>query len=274
MELTTEQIAQWENLGLSNDFIFGKVMQDPALCKEMLERILDIEIDHLEYLEPQKSMQESLETKGIRLDIYVRDDKNTIYNCEVQTTDTKELPKRSRYYQSMLDTQELEKGKFYSELPQSFIIFICTFDAFKLGRHKYTFEYRCVEDTDLPMGDEATKLFLNTEGIADDVSEPLKAFLNYMGGRETTEDGYVAKLKEALTIAKQNQKWRNEYMTLRMRDEENVRKGVAIGEQTRTQEIARDMLLDHEPIQKIMKYTKLSEEEILELAKQEKMAAV
>lgn len=32
--------TDWEEIGLSNDFIFGKVMSDPELCKELLERIL------------------------------------------------------------------------------------------------------------------------------------------------------------------------------------------------------------------------------------------
>ena len=41
--------TDWEEIGLSNDFIFGKVMSDPELCKELLERILPgIEIDHIE----------------------------------------------------------------------------------------------------------------------------------------------------------------------------------------------------------------------------------
>ena len=35
-----------------NDFLFGKVMQEPELCKELLHRILpDLEIDHIEYPE-------------------------------------------------------------------------------------------------------------------------------------------------------------------------------------------------------------------------------
>ena len=36
----------WEDLGTANDFLFGKVMQEPELCKELLHRILpDLGID-------------------------------------------------------------------------------------------------------------------------------------------------------------------------------------------------------------------------------------
>lgn len=39
---------QWEELGISNDFLFMKVMQNPELCKELLHQILlNLEIDHI-----------------------------------------------------------------------------------------------------------------------------------------------------------------------------------------------------------------------------------
>ena len=34
-----EDFMVWEELSISNDFLFGKVMQDPELCKELLTRI-------------------------------------------------------------------------------------------------------------------------------------------------------------------------------------------------------------------------------------------
>ena len=58
--MTEETInaAIWEKLEISNDFIFGKVMQDPELCRKLLQRILpDLTIDHVEYPEAQKIYQ-------------------------------------------------------------------------------------------------------------------------------------------------------------------------------------------------------------------------
>ena len=109
---------QWEGLGISNDFLFMKVMQNPELCRELLHRILpDLEIDHIEYPELQKEIKEDMEAKSIRLDVYVKGSKDIIYNIEMQAADTKELPKRSRYYQAMIDLQLLDKGdKSYNEL--------------------------------------------------------------------------------------------------------------------------------------------------------------
>ena len=36
--------------------------------------------------------------KSVRLDIYVEDGKETVYNIEMQTTENKNLSKRTRYY--------------------------------------------------------------------------------------------------------------------------------------------------------------------------------
>lgn len=40
IENTKIMQTNWEDLGISNDFLFGKVMQNPELCKELLQRIL------------------------------------------------------------------------------------------------------------------------------------------------------------------------------------------------------------------------------------------
>ena len=48
-DMETKQTT-WEELSISNDFLFGKVMQNPELCKELLQRILpDLNIERIEY---------------------------------------------------------------------------------------------------------------------------------------------------------------------------------------------------------------------------------
>lgn len=217
--------ATWEELGISNDFLFGKIMQDAELCQELLQRILpDLEIDHIEYPELQKAIKPDADAKSIRLDVYIRDDKGTIYDIEMQVTDTKELPKRTRYYQSLIDLQLIAKGQHYKLLNPSYIIFICPFDVFRQGRHIYTFENLCKEDNTIALGDGAVKIFLNADSKMNDVSKELAAFLDYVAGRKT-DDSFVKKLDDGVRRAKKNREWRHEYMTLLMRDQENVEKG-------------------------------------------------
>ena len=81
MESMEDRQTSWEKSGISNDFLFGKVMQNPELCKELLQRILpDLKIDHIEYPELQKSIEQDRDAHGIRLDVYVKDDKETVKN--------------------------------------------------------------------------------------------------------------------------------------------------------------------------------------------------
>ena len=50
----------WETIGISNDFLFGKLMREhPGLCQKLLQRILpELPIGRIEILEAQKSIRE------------------------------------------------------------------------------------------------------------------------------------------------------------------------------------------------------------------------
>ena len=229
MEKHMTNATAWEELQISNDFIFGKVMQDPKLCKELLQRILPgLKIDHIEYPETQKAIRPDIDAKSVRLDVYVEDGKGTVYDIEMQVGMSKELPKRTRYYQSLLDMQMIDKGEPYKKLKPSYIIFICPFDQFGMGRHIYTFENICKEDKSVLLNDGTTKIFLNAKGTMDDVSPELKAFLDYVAGKKPA-DPFVDELEEAVKNARKNREWRHEYMTLLMRDQENIEMGMEIG---------------------------------------------
>ena len=220
---------KWEELSISNDFLFGKVMQDPELCKELLRRILPgLNIDRVEYPELQKTIKEDFDAKGVRLDVYVNDGKGTVYDIEMQAVTSEYLPRRTRYYQSMIDLQLVDKGQDYDTLNNSYIIFICLSDLFGKDRYEYTFENICKEDLDIMLGDGAKKIFLNAAGKNGAISEELKAFLDYVAGKPS-EDMFVKKLTEAVEKAKKNREWRHEYMTLLMRDRENQKIGKIFG---------------------------------------------
>lgn len=74
-------------------------MQNPKLCRELLRRILpELKIDRIEYPELQKSIKQDIDARSVRLDVYVKDNKNIVYDIEMQVSDTQELPERSRYY--------------------------------------------------------------------------------------------------------------------------------------------------------------------------------
>ena len=80
-----EVTKDFSHITLQNDYMFFSVMLDEELCKELLERILDIKIRKLVYISGQNTMKDSYDGKGIRLDIYAEDSNNTVYNVEMQT---------------------------------------------------------------------------------------------------------------------------------------------------------------------------------------------
>ena len=252
-----------QELNLSDDFLFSKVFSDAEVCRQVLEKILKVKIKKIKFVESQKSIDLVMESKAIRLDIYVQDEKETIYNVEMQRGKYKNLAKRSRYYQGSVDLDFIQKGSDYLELCKSFIIFICTFDPFGKGRHIYSFENCCMEDQSLKLNDETTKIFLNTRGVMDDVDEEMKELLSYV---ENSTDTYVAKTKSQLVHhlhdrvnqIKQDKRLEVEYMTLYeiFKEEfeegkrEGKREGKIEGKIEEKVEIAKNLLdvLDDETI--------------------------
>ena len=255
---------KFEELELRDDFMFGVVMRDPKYCKPFLETILRIKISHIEYPKFQKTIDLSADAKSVRLDVYVEDGKNTVYDIEMQTTKEDNLPKRMRYYQGMIDLNILEQGEGYRKLKRSFVIFICTFDLFGEGRHVYTFENRCIQDPDLVLGDEATKIILNTKGTMDDVSPEMKRLLNYIDG-EAPADDFTKDLEEAVKSVRDNEKWRLDYMTLQMRYQEKYEQGLERGlEQGLEQGLEKGLEKGISGAVQILKKNKYDDEQIVE----------
>ena len=123
----------WEQLTIRNNFLFLKVMRNERICKKMIEKILNIKVEKISYPEEEKEINIRLDSKSIRLDVYVKDDKGTVFNIEMQTSENKDnLQKRTRYYQGLIDMDMLEKGELYDSLKPTYIIFICTFGECKM----------------------------------------------------------------------------------------------------------------------------------------------
>ena len=242
---------QWKNIGISNDFVFCKVMQDKELLSELIRRILpDLKFTDLK-IDGQKTIEIGPDIHGVRFDVFATMEDGRIVDIELQVLNTGNLPKRIRYYGSMADMQMLEKGVVYDELVESYVVMICLFDLYGEGRHMYTFTNRCKENPELEMGDGTTRIVLNATGTKDDISPKLKAFLNYVAGN-VVEDEYVKKLDEAVQRARQNKKWRREYMFINMRDLEQQ----AMGAKRRDREKIAEMLQDGRTPEEIAAFCK------------------
>ena len=218
-EVKLKNIKPFDDLTITDDFMFGAVMSEPKYLKPLLEYILGVKISQITYPEKQKTIDVNYGYKGVRLDVYCEDDDNTVYSIEIQTTDQKNLPKRIRYYRDMIDINILDKGENYKALKKSFVIFICIFDYFEKGRYMYTFKNQCQEDNSLYLNDETTAIVLNTKGTVGDINDELKGVLRYMAGQAPAGD-YAQALDNAVKAVKINEKWRRDYMTMAMKIQE------------------------------------------------------
>lgn len=210
----------YDELQFRDDFLFCKILESrPDLTKELLELILGIGIKEVK-VQKQLPIEIINKARGIRLDVYAEDDNNTVYDIEMQTTSRKDLPKRSRYYQGMIDLQLIKRNDKFSKLKKSYVIFICMNDPFKADRSIYTFENICIEDTSIKLGDESTKVFLNASSKSNEISADLKDFFTLLktGGGSTH---LTQEIECEVAKARAHEKWRTEYMTLYMRDLEN-----------------------------------------------------
>ncbi len=115
------------DLTIKDNFLFGVVMMDEKNCRDLLEMILGFPIERVE-ISKEKSIVYHPEYKGVRLNIYAKDEKHTCYNVEMQAASKPSLGKRSRYCHSQIDMELLLSGKDYTELPTTYVIFVeqCT----------------------------------------------------------------------------------------------------------------------------------------------------
>ena len=79
-------MKRYDQLEITDSFMFAKVMSDKEICKATLEQILNIKIRDIKYLDYEETIQVAPGAKGVRLDIYVEDDKNTVltWKCKPQ----------------------------------------------------------------------------------------------------------------------------------------------------------------------------------------------
>lgn len=154
------------------------------------------------------------------------------------------------------------------DLKRSFVIFVCTFDLFGEGRHIYTFENRCLQNPALGLGDDTTKIILNTKGTIDDVPPEMKRLLDFIDGKEP-EDDFTRDLDEAVQSVRKNEKWRLDSMTLQMNYQEKYERGDDEGDRKRAPSVARRMVEGgYLSLAKIALYSGLTLEQVLELEKE------
>jgi predicted transposase/invertase (TIGR01784 family) len=224
------------------------------------------------------------------------------FDVEMQTTHKTNLPKRARYYQSIMTVDSLQKGSDYNQLNDSFVIFLCLHDPFGENLPIYSFKNVCAEKSDLELRDGTKIIFFNAEKSDLPLNDGTKIiFFNAeksdtMPGRELRnffkflkshtdpdeDSAFVQKLKGLVDESNEKEDVRKRKMTLEYEINEAAREraekmakqlAVGIAEEMavgmaeniaseRLLETARKMICAGIPLEAISNYTGLSLEQV------------
>ena len=253
-------VKRFEDLTLQDDFMFCKVMQNPDLCKRLIEMILSDTIGKIAYISVQHNINTYEQAKSVRFDVLVQTENGKFYDVEMQVNNEKNIPKRMRFYQAAIDISFLDRGNSYNNLNDSFIIFICTFDAIGKNKPIYTFENICLEDKNISLQNGTKKVIINSEAFENTEDKELKQFLEYLKtGKSKSE--FTREIEAMIQTIKENEQARQEYRLMSTFEMDARYKGIY---ETK-RETAKLMKMEKLDMSLIKKITGLSEEEIEKL---------
>jgi predicted transposase/invertase (TIGR01784 family) len=208
-----------KDLNLMDKFLFDEAMEDKDNMKTLLDIVLGQDT-HLKYPpQTEKEFRNSKENRQIRLDVYAIDEDDVVYDTEPQKQNTKNLPKRSRLYQGLIDSNLLPPGSIdFNALNTVIIIMIMPFDLFGYELYQYTFRMKCEEISELELEDGATRIFLNSHGKHPEFVNPeLIELLEYMekstdNVAKKCESKRIHQMHERITKLKSSKEMEIKYM--------------------------------------------------------------
>ena len=247
-------MKQFKNLTIQDDFMFAKVMTaNLELTKKAIEVITGRKVENIQFHKAQYTSNPYIEAKGTRFDVLLEGD-DVRYDIEMQVRKQNDLTQRNTYYTSMLVVDSLRKGMSYKELPHIFVIFICIFDPFDVGKERYIASERlCSEGKDIT--DEVNynggydKIYLNAGPVKPTHTEGNKDLTNFLEyiRNNVISDELTEEMNNLVENTRINAEVELEYMTLEEKlnefKAEGRKEGIAEGEKKTRIETARNLLL-------------------------------
>lgn len=160
-------LTDTRKLTLMSDVFMSVALQDIPACQHVLRILTGIPTLTVKEVQTQYSISKII-SHDARLDVLAEDENGKLYNIEIQRADTVDHAKRTRFYGAMIDSEFLQKGKDYDELPDVHIIYISETDLWNAGRTTYPVK-KYFDGTNISYDDGIHVLYVNT--AVDDKSE-------------------------------------------------------------------------------------------------------
>ena len=156
-----ELLAIARKLTLLSDVFMRVALKDELACQHVIRILTGNPKLKVISVRTQYRISKLVSHDAI-LDVLAEDEQGMLYNLEIQRAETVDHARRTRFYGAMIDSEALEKGKSYKELPEVHIIYISETDLWKAGKTCYPVK-KSFEDTDIPYEDGMHVLYVNTE---------------------------------------------------------------------------------------------------------------
>lgn len=146
---------------LMDDEFMTKVFEDKACAELLLRIILDRDDLKVENVSSQHTIK-NLQGRSVRLDILALDNRNRLYNIEIQRNDSGANVKRARYNSALMDANVTEPGEQYEMLPETYIIFITEKDVLGKNLPIYRID-RTIREIGKLFGDGSHIVYVNAQ---------------------------------------------------------------------------------------------------------------
>lgn len=251
MNCKNEDLKRLKKFRLMDDDFMSKVFEQNIEATQLL---LNIILQRTDINVVSVNVQREFKTTighSVKFDIFAKDASGKPYDIEIQRSDKGASPQRARYNNSVLDTYLLNKGKDYSKLTESYIIFITENDVFKKNLPLYHIERKIIE-TDELFNDGSHIIFVNGQytNQNNDIGKLMHDFRC-----TNANDMYFAQLANKVRYFKETEGGSNAMCKMM----EEMRKDAA---KEKAIETALKMLKDNIVIEKIAKYSGLSLDEV------------
>ena len=278
MQATKSKTLQ--ELNLTDDFLFDVATEELENCKTIIELTTGLRLKSLKWKSGQKVIHNLPGKRGVRLDFIAESEDGRIFDVEMQNRNEGNIPKRTRFYQALIDAPILKSGeRGFDKMNPLYIIIICNYDPYGKKKYCYTFDNQCKEVPGLRLGDEVTKLLLSTKGEnEEEVPKELVDFLHYV--TESNENGLpdecderLKRLHESIREIKASADMEVEYMKMEERERIIRDEGKQLGIMTGKMEDILELLEDKGEVPEKVKTEIFAETDLEVLKKWLRLAA-
>ena len=228
-----------EELNLLDDFLMNQMINHEKygepFCRILIETLLGRKLGKFTIVAQKTIRGEDTDKHGIIMDVYLDEENGETIDFEPDknSDDKNDLPRRTRYYHSKIDSHKFGSGLEYSKLKDTRVIFISDYDPFDRNRMLYTVKNHCIEEPDMEYDDGNTTMYFYTKGNPSGCSEEIVRMLHFV--ENTTSDYAVDEnlktVDQMVTELKVDRKVGLAYMKSWEKENYLIKKGERIGEE-------------------------------------------